>query len=128
MNQQMCTICHNHFNVVKTEINNSGEHLITYCSECGAENVATEEVELTDAQSERCDEVYNAIYDACKVLTENENLKWDMAYIGEIAEFACNTLLMTGAADKIHFPSVVTDDNYGSQHIETYYTSERGEF
>lgn len=95
-----------------------------FCSECGAENEATEEVELTDRQVERCDEVYNAIYDACKVLTENDELEWNMAYIGEIAEFACNTLLLTGAADKIRFPSVVQDDNYGSQHIEEYYTAE----
>lgn len=124
MNQQMCTVCHKEFNITRTQPNECGDHLIAFCSECGAENEATEEVELTDRQVERCDEVYNAIYDACKVLTENDELEWNMAYLGEIAEFACNTLLLTGAADKIHFPSVVQDDNYGSQHIEEYYTVE----
>lgn len=123
MNKQMCTVCHEEFNVVKTQPNEYGDHLVTYCSQCGAENIATEEVELTDKQAERCDEVYNAIYDACKVLTENNDLEWNMAYLGEIAEIACNTLLLTGAADKIHFPSVV-QDVYGSQHIEEYYTAE----
>jgi transcription elongation factor Elf1 len=125
MNTQMCTVCNKETNIVHTYPSDDGSRLVTICSNCGVEIEATEEVELNEEQADRVDEVYNAVYDMCKVLTENDNLEWNMVYLGEIAEFACNTLLTTGAADKIRFPAVVEADNYGSQCIEEYYTAEQ---
>lgn len=74
--------------------------------------------ELSDEQSARCDEIYNAVYEMCKVVAEDEKLEWDMYYIGEIAELTAN--MMVGRGYKVRFPSNVTEED-GSQHIEEYY-------
>ena len=55
---------------------------------------AAEELELTDAQADRNDEIYEAAFEFCKVLTDNPDLEWDMAYLGEIADLAAG--IMTG--------------------------------
>lgn len=75
-------------------------------------------VELTDEQSERNDEIYNAVYEMCKVVAEDENLEWDMYYLGEIAELTANMMVNRGY--KVRFPAIVTEED-GSQHIEEYY-------
>lgn len=74
--------------------------------------------ELSDEQSERCDEIYNAVYEMCKVIAGDEELEWDMYYIGEIAELAANMMVNRGY--KVRFPAIVTEED-GSQHIEEYY-------
>jgi hypothetical protein len=79
---------------------------------------AAEELELTDAQADRNDEIYEAAFEFCKVLTENPNLKWDMAFLGEIADLAAS--IMTEQGYKVRFPSVVTEED-GTQYIEEYY-------
>ena len=83
-----------------------------------------EDMELNREQDARNDEVYNAVFDMCKVLTENENLEWDMYFIGEIADCAASILVRKGL--RVHFPSVVTEED-GSQHIVEYYESEENE-
>lgn len=80
-----------------------------------------EDLELSEEQIERNDEIYNAVYDMCKVVCENEELEWDMHYIGEIAELAAHLLVERG--EKVRFPSVVTE-NDGTQRIEDYYKPE----
>lgn len=40
-----------------------------------------------------------------------------MAYIGEIADFAVNTLALAG--NKVRFPAVVTKED-GSQYVEEF--------
>ena len=79
---------------------------------------AAEELELTDAQADRNDEIYEAAFEFCKVLTENPNLKWNMAFLGEIADLAAS--IMTEQGYKVRFPSVVTEED-GTQYIEEYY-------
>jgi hypothetical protein len=74
--------------------------------------------ELSDEQSARCDEIYNAVYEMCKVVAGDENLEWDMYYLGEIAELAAN--MMVGRGYKVRFPAIVTEED-GSLHIEEYY-------
>lgn len=74
--------------------------------------------ELSDEQSARCDEIYNAVYKMCKVIAGDEELEWDMYYIGEIAELAANMMVNRGY--KVRFPAIVTEED-GSQHIEEYY-------
>ena len=74
--------------------------------------------ELSDEQSARCDEIYNAVYEMCKVIAGDEELEWDMYYIGEIAELVANMMVNRGY--KVRFPAIVTEED-GSQHIEEYY-------
>ena len=74
--------------------------------------------ELSDEQAARCDEIYNAVYEMCKVVAGDENLEWDMYYLGEIAELAAN--MMVGRGYKVRFPAIVTEED-GSLHIEEYY-------
>ena len=103
------------------ELLDDAESIKKMCEELAEELDKILYPELSDEQTARCDEIYNAFYGMCKVLTEDENLEWDMHYIGEIAELAANLLLLRGC--KIHFPSVVTYEN-GKQHVEEYYEPE----
>ena len=77
-----------------------------------------EEVELNDEQAARNDEVYNGVFDLCRMLSENTELEWDMSFIGEIADCAASILGRHGI--RVHFPAVVTNED-GSQYIEEYY-------
>ena len=81
-------------------------------------NGAAEELELTDAQADRNDEIYEAAFEFCKVLTENPDLEWNMAFLGEIADLAAS--IMTRQGHKVRFPGVVTEQD-GTQYIEEYY-------
>lgn len=74
--------------------------------------------ELSDEQSARCDEIYNAVHEMCKVVAGDEELEWDMNYIGEIAELAAD--MMANRGYKVRFPAVVMEED-GSQRIEEYY-------
>ncbi len=73
---------------------------------------------LSDEQLARCDEIYNVVYEMCKVIAGDEELEWDMYYIGEIAELVANMMVNRGY--KVRFPAIVTEED-GSQHIEEYY-------
>lgn len=75
-----------------------------------------ENLELTPEQAQRNDEVYEAVFELCKVLTENPDMDWDMEAIGGIAEYAVDTLVNKGF--RIRFPAVVTDGD--CQYIEEY--------
>lgn len=77
-----------------------------------------ENLELTNAQSDRVDEVYNAVFELCKTMTEDENLEWDMSFIGDIADYAAETL--HNHEKRVHFPSIVTNED-DTQFIEEYY-------
>ena len=75
-------------------------------------------LELNDGQVARVDEIYNAVFEMCKVLTENPDLEWDMYYIGDIADYAANTLCLMG--NKVRYPAVVIEEDE-KQHIEEYH-------
>lgn len=75
-------------------------------------------VDLTDEQADRNDEIYEAAFEFCKVLTENPDLEWDMAYLGEIAEIAAG--IMVNHNYQVRFPSIVTEDD-GTEHVEEFY-------
>lgn len=77
-----------------------------------------ENLELTDAQADRNDDIYEAAFEFCKVLTENPDLEWDMAFLGEIADLAAS--IMTEQGHKVRFPSIVTEED-GTQYIEENY-------
>ena len=120
MNIVKCLNCGHEFHLKKVCENAEGS--FTICPECGSSFKTDKEVELSDRQSERVDEVYDAVYEMCKTLTENENLEWDMCFIGEIADFAANTLVLAG--NKVRYPAVVTEED-GSQYIAEYHEEEQ---
>lgn len=78
--------------------------------------------ELSDEQSARCDEIYNAVYEMCKVVADDEELEWDMYYLGEIAELAANIMVNRGY--RVRFPAIVTETD-GSQYVEEYYEPDK---
>lgn len=80
--------------------------------------IEDDDLELSDAQVERNDEIYNAAYTLCQIMAENDELEWDMAYIGEIADYAAE--LLTNRGIRVRFPSIVTDDD-GARYIENFY-------
>lgn len=112
MNNETCPKCGETFPLVKTKGNEAE------CPKCGAVFESTQEVELSDEQSERVDQIHEAAYDFCKVLTEKEDLEWNMEYIGEVTDNV--VCLMQELGYPIRYPGVVTEKD-GSQYIEEIY-------
>ena len=75
--------------------------------------------EFTSAQTERLDEIGNAVYET--ILTflnkSEDEFPWDMSYIGEVAECIEETLLSMG--QRVHRPVIVTGKD-GVSRIEEY--------
>ena len=59
-------------------------------------DVFEEALELSEEQHARVDEIYDAVFEMSKVLTENSNLEGDMYYIDDIADYASNVLCLFG--------------------------------
>lgn len=119
MNQIKCTNCNKEFPLARTFADKNA--LYGVCPHCGASVYTDEQVELSDEQVSRCDEVYEAVFEMCRELVEDPDLEWDMAFIGEIADVAAD--IMTEFGKKIYFPAVATKQD-GSQYIEEYYVSD----
>ena len=81
------------------------------------ENILKEELELSDKQAARNDEIYEGVMELCRLMSENPELEWDMSFLGEIADCAASILARHGI--RVHFPAVVTNPD-GSQYIEEY--------
>lgn len=79
-------------------------------------------LEFSNSQTERIDEIHNAVFDLCMVLTEKDDLEWDMAYIGEIADVACEILRDCGF--QIRYPAMLIDENGDEERIVDYYGEE----
>ena len=77
-----------------------------------------EELELSDAQCARNDEIYNAAYEFCKVMAEDDRLEWNMEILGELADLAAE--LLTRHGSRVRYPAVVTEPD-GRQYIEEYH-------
>lgn len=73
--------------------------------------------EFTNKQLERTDEVENAVFELCKLMTE-QDLEWDISYIGEIADIAADVLVRHDF--KVRYPAIVIEPN-GYEHIEDYH-------
>ena len=75
--------------------------------------------EVTSAQTERLDEIDNAVYQTILAfLNKSEDeFPWDMYYIGEVAECIEETLLSMG--QRVHRPVIVTGKD-GISRIEEY--------
>ena len=55
------------------------------------------ELELSDEQVARNDEIYNAAFEFCKVLAEDKNLEWNMEILGQLADYAAELLTTHGS-------------------------------
>lgn len=77
-----------------------------------------EELELTSKQVERLDEIDNAAFEYLKVLTGNEDLEWNMEFIGELNDFAAD--MMARAGHRIYYPYIETAPD-GTQQRKDYY-------
>lgn len=77
-----------------------------------------EKLELSKEQTARINEIYDSVYGMCKVLTENPDLKLDMYYIDDIADYAANLLYLLG--NRVRYPAIVTGE-YGKQYVEEYH-------
>jgi len=71
--------------------------------------------EFTKSQENRIDEVENAAFEFCKVLTENENLEWNISFIGEIADLAANVMAEHGYA--VRYPFIEDDETSIADYI-----------
>lgn len=87
-----------------------------------AEAEPAEDLELSNEQTARNDEIYNAAYEFCKVMAEDDDLQWNMEILGELADLAAE--LLTTHGSRVRYPSVVTEPD-GSQHIEDFYGEEK---
>lgn len=76
-----------------------------------------EELELNGEQAARNDEIYNGVFDLCRLMAEKPELEWNMGFIGEIADCVASILARHGI--RVRFPAVVTEED-GTQHIEEY--------
>lgn len=65
--------------------------------------------EFSNTQLERIDEIYGAVYQMLMTIAERDDLEWDMACIGPVAEYACRLLHERGHS--IYFPTRVEDDD-----------------
>lgn len=73
------------------------------------------ELELTDKQIARNDEIDNAVYECLHVLTEMADLDWNMEIIGEATDALKTVLINHGY--KVRHPGIITEPD-GSQHYE----------
>lgn len=75
-------------------------------------------VEFSDEQIRRIDEVENAVYDICKLFTDDDKLEWDMQIIGQIAELIADMLSWHG--HNVYYPYRIEDKD-GMQEIHDWY-------
>lgn len=114
MNYVTCEKCNQEFGLEKTFVQD--DVLVTKCPICGATFEVDEEVELSDAMLDRIDEVENDVYELCCKLAENDELEWDISYIGEIADVVCDILVRHGI--RAHYPAVVTNEDESQEICE----------
>ena len=93
------------------------EYQISNCLVKPATVAADEELEFTNAQTERLDEIDNTVYQALLVLLEKteEELPWDMSLIGPVVEAIADACESCGY--HMRYPTIVTEKD-GSQHYE----------
>ena len=75
------------------------------------------ELELTDKQLERNDDIDNAVFDCICTLTEQPELEWDMQIIGEVTDSI--KLILKTFGLKVRHPGIVTEDD-GTQRYEEW--------
>ena len=82
-------------------------------------------VEFTQAQIDRIDDVYNEVYDCIISIigVNKEDYPFDISTIGPITEELIGMILTSKITDKVYFPYRVIERN-GDTHIENYYKLE----
>lgn len=111
MNKINCPKCNHEF-----PLNRLVEETYAICPKCGEKIETEEDVEFTAKQENRIDDVYNAVYELCRVILEDEELKWDMSLLGPLADSVIGIFIDRGHT--VHFPSIVYDED--ETYIEEY--------
>jgi len=76
------------------------------------------EAELNTRQLDRQDEVDNAVFSLCKLMTEDDSLEWNMEFIGQIVDYAADVL--TRGGHKVYYPTIVENED-GESCVEDYW-------
>lgn len=77
-----------------------------------------DDVELSSAQVEQIDNVYDAVAALVAVMTLNYERQWDIALYGPIADMV--SMYLADQGQVVAFPSIVTDPD-DTEHIEDTY-------
>lgn len=103
----ICEKCENKFEVTKFTYSESSA--LVECPTCGHKFFTYEDIELefTREQLSRLDEIYNAATEFCRVLAEDPELEEDMGFVGEIVDYAVDTLVEK-LNKPIRYPGIVT--------------------
>lgn len=90
-------------------------------------SASVEELEFTERQLERIDEVENVVYDCLLVLTEKSESEfpWDMSYIGPVADMICDFLVAQGIP--VRYPAMIYDDKALTGYITDWHQDFRGD-
>ena len=86
-----------------------------------------EELEFTDWQIERQDEIENVVYDCLLVLTEktSEEFPWSMNHIGPVADMICDYLVAQGIP--VRYPAMVYEPDEEHAYITNWHNDFRGD-
>lgn len=76
-----------------------------------------EELELTEEQVERLDELDDAAYRFLQVLMDDPGLAWDMRHIGELLDIAADFMYKNGF--RIRYPAIEEGPD-GARRVEYY--------
>lgn len=76
------------------------------------------EVELNSKQCARQDEVDNAVFNLCMLMTEDDSLDWNSEFIGPIVDYAAE--LLTKCGHRVYYPTIVEDDD-GKETVHDYW-------
>lgn len=74
-------------------------------------------IELTDDQLQRNDEIDNAVFDCIKILAEDPLMEWNMRVIGNVTESIKHTLFHHGIP--VRHPGISVDLD-GFERVEEY--------
>lgn len=112
-----CDMCHNDFEVTHL-IHYPDESTCVVCTHCGStlcvdDNV---EIEFSAEQLARLDNMYSAAAEFCRVLAEDPKLEENTEFIGEIVDYAVDTLVEK-LRRPIRYPGIVT--TYDSSGIRS---------
>lgn len=116
----VCEKCDNQFEVTKFIY--SKDSALVECPICGHNFFTYEDIELefTQEQLSRLDDIYGAAVEFCRVLAEDPELEENMEFIGEIVDYAVDTLVEK-LNKPIRYPGIVTTnkaDGTVEEHME----------
>ena len=77
-------------------------------------------VELSAEQCLRVDELYEAVWEMCKVFTEIPGLGANIDLLGPLADLVADYLVREGY--KLRFPAILFNEDTGEEYVDEYYS------